>query len=99
MVKQHGQAIGLKVSPHTLRHTCATHLLRGGADIRHVQELLGSQDIVIKSLAENFVQTRGLAGASILGDGSVALLLDAAAAIDLASRGGGRRRRPSSVQA
>jgi two-component system chemotaxis sensor kinase CheA len=66
----------------------------------HVQELLGTQEIVIKSLAENFVQTRGLAGASILGDGSVALLLDAAAAIDLASRAGGssRRRRSSSAQ-
>jgi two-component system, chemotaxis family, sensor kinase CheA len=51
-----------------------------------VEELLGGQDIVIKSLAENFVQTRGLSGASILGDGSVCLLLDVGAAIDLASR-------------
>jgi integrase/recombinase XerD len=33
--------ITLKVSPHTLRHCMATHLLRGGADIRHVQAILG----------------------------------------------------------
>jgi two-component system, chemotaxis family, sensor kinase CheA len=51
-----------------------------------VEELMGGQDIVIKSLAENFVQTRGLAGASILGDGSVCLLLDVTATMDLAAR-------------
>jgi two-component system, chemotaxis family, sensor kinase CheA len=54
-----------------------------------VNELLGGQDIVIKSLAENFVHIRGLSGASILGDGSVCLLLDVSAAIDLA--GGSRQ--------
>ena len=50
-----------------------------------VDELLGGQDIVIKSLAENFVHIRGLSGASILGDGSVCLLLDVAASIAMAS--------------
>ena len=50
-----------------------------------VDELLGGQDIVIKSLSENFVQSRGLAGASILCDGAVCLLLDVAATIALAS--------------
>ena len=70
------------------KHVVILHAANKSLGLR-VDGLLGGQDIVVKSLDENFTHIKGLGGASILGDGSVCLLLDAATCIELAAIGSG----------
>ncbi|MEL3909181.1 MAG: chemotaxis protein CheA [Treponemataceae bacterium] len=94
---------GISSIQHEAREDDNNYIVIVGSDEKKVglmvDTLIGKEDVVIKPLTDQFTNSPGIAGASILGDGSVSLIIDVAQLLDLGMRQeiNARQRRDASV--